>query len=1169
MRVLVFRKHLTADLNERRYDVSVPENIMREKMEDKDIKLLFGGIETPDFDIYYDHAQYDSKLKGVSIPPYLSKFEIPSKYITGIKKQCLGNCWIYAATAMYETFALSKGVASSNTDDEAILSETYMTYTAFDTKPSDPAYKNPYGKQVILNAQNIKEYAGRIRTDALAFFIRGDAHTEEKADPVDPSTKPDVGLAPRLRTITEEKCKGGYVTGFKYLENPRPPYPDKKFIDDIKISLLTYGPVTISFFFAQERINLVNKRFACFCEAAHPNWPPVQAGPHAVCIIGWDDDYPASNFKNGFQPKNNGAFLAKNSHGTFSNYDGYIWLSYEDETMKEACCITDMDTSFSAAPLKVLNYGNMGPRCFYKLQNTNQITFRCVYNTTGSNDILDSIGFVCDVPCLADVELISGGKSTTLFSNILLEYAGYLVKKVPFNVEFKNKNETFEISVTYKSINGLLPGVPLEYNDKSVYSNITLNAGTCFINNQDVTQLAAAENKDYGNIILPVILKANSAAAQNTVSGYENITVPAASSGMIRGLCSDYGLVPVEWRLEPYGTTDYYPSYQPKARMYRITDPQNQIIEQGIINGDPAGSDIYVTAIIGESDEIIMRKLFKCSIDAPADYKFNVSAVKDDNKVDISGSFGVENAEVTVSCNGQTQKTVTDKQGNWEIKDFTMYDAAQGWKDGYKNSSIAVEIYDNQKVPVKICGGSRAVTLSKPFEVKNDSKGGLIITIIGVSTTVGILAALAYSAANGGAGCPITITLGGKKFTIGRGFARNQAYTRFRGPESGTQGSLELEDGPFDSVQSAENVDIHLKKVKVDTAADADPENAGYYGGFAKKITDGGFVKNCTFTGEIESSGNSQVGVILGEGKGIEVTGCKTSVTVTGAASCGGIACKLTGSSSVTSCEVTGSLSSGGNTGGIAAEIEDAIISDCYVTSDITGRQAAGIVPSMSGTATVRRCYASGRIKSGQDGGACGIAAGIDGNKDAVAQNVSVCSHISGNTIARVSLFPGSGNVAYAGMHTDTGKTFSEDGAVLKEWYEFGTSALYENMGFDMQNVWEFVNTMMYLRLKESDAVYNYPFYIIAETENGKFQIKAGEELTLTGFKNAAMQEIKWTGITPQTGMRSSEENFWTSANTFVLTVPFIPTQVGTYDLLLSGTMNDDVYAITLPFEVL
>ncbi|MBP0973422.1 MAG: hypothetical protein J5851_05880 [Oscillospiraceae bacterium] len=49
---------------------------------------------------------------------------------------------------------------------------------------------------------------------------------------------------------------------------------------------------------------------------------------HAMSIVGWDDDYPASNFH--YTPEHDGAWLVKNSWDTTWGDDGFMWLSYDD-----------------------------------------------------------------------------------------------------------------------------------------------------------------------------------------------------------------------------------------------------------------------------------------------------------------------------------------------------------------------------------------------------------------------------------------------------------------------------------------------------------------------------------------------------------------------------------------------------------------------------------------------------------------------------------------------------------------------------------------------------------------------------------------------------------------------------------------------------------------------
>lgn len=66
-----------------------------------------------------------------------------------------------------------------------------------------------------------------------------------------------------------------------------------------------------------------------FRESASAYYCPYAYDPnHAVCIVGWDDNYLPGNFY--FAPKQKGAFICRNSWGSGWGQGGYFYMSYCD-----------------------------------------------------------------------------------------------------------------------------------------------------------------------------------------------------------------------------------------------------------------------------------------------------------------------------------------------------------------------------------------------------------------------------------------------------------------------------------------------------------------------------------------------------------------------------------------------------------------------------------------------------------------------------------------------------------------------------------------------------------------------------------------------------------------------------------------------------------------------
>lgn len=96
--------------------------------------------------------------------------------------------------------------------------------------------------------------------------------------------------------------------------------------DTIKTAIFRYGGVETSLYlqmeYTGESSDYYNEETAAYYydEEKDPN--------HDIVIVGWDDNYPRSNFKK--PPEHNGAYICKNSWGTEFGEDGYFYVSYDD-----------------------------------------------------------------------------------------------------------------------------------------------------------------------------------------------------------------------------------------------------------------------------------------------------------------------------------------------------------------------------------------------------------------------------------------------------------------------------------------------------------------------------------------------------------------------------------------------------------------------------------------------------------------------------------------------------------------------------------------------------------------------------------------------------------------------------------------------------------------------
>ena len=88
----------------------------------------------------------------------------------------------------------------------------------------------------------------------------------------------------------------------------------------IKNDVMNYGAVYTTMYFDNQYYNPAT--WAYYYNGSYPL-------NHAVCIVGWDDNYLATNFKIP-NPPGNGAFIIRNSWGAGWGQAGYFYVSYFD-----------------------------------------------------------------------------------------------------------------------------------------------------------------------------------------------------------------------------------------------------------------------------------------------------------------------------------------------------------------------------------------------------------------------------------------------------------------------------------------------------------------------------------------------------------------------------------------------------------------------------------------------------------------------------------------------------------------------------------------------------------------------------------------------------------------------------------------------------------------------
>jgi C1A family cysteine protease len=250
--------------------------------------------------------EYKPKLtKGLSASTLPSKYILTEDIDITVKNQKQTNeCWAFTSIGAVETnLSLTKN--ETNWD----FSERHMDYSTSKT----------FTDGINSNGFNRELGDGGTFRQAMAYYTSGRGPILEENMPFENNeTRKPLSYINGTNYEVQKKVED-YITFPTIVKGPSFAEDMTDFRNSVKQHIMSYGSIAAQVAYPTgtwQYSTFDNKNVITYCNSTNANLVN-----HAVSIVGWDDNYAVTNFKEGVRPSKPGAYIVRGSWGTGSEAD--------------------------------------------------------------------------------------------------------------------------------------------------------------------------------------------------------------------------------------------------------------------------------------------------------------------------------------------------------------------------------------------------------------------------------------------------------------------------------------------------------------------------------------------------------------------------------------------------------------------------------------------------------------------------------------------------------------------------------------------------------------------------------------------------------------------------------------------------------------------------------